>query len=207
MGTSPNISAVLWDLGGVIRRTEDTSHREKWGERFQLGPWGLEKLVFSNDVSQKASAGGATVEDIWTYVQNELNLADEEMDGFKRDFFAGDEVDYSLVAFIRKIKEKLKSGMITNAWPGMRRFIEDVWEIGDAFDEIIVSAEVKLVKPDPRIYQMALDALGVPAQEAIFVDDFKENIQGAEDVGMIGLHFQKVDEVMERLQELLAIDV
>jgi putative hydrolase of the HAD superfamily len=159
MGSSPVITAVLWDLGGVILRTENTSHREKWGKRFYLGPWGLEKLVFGNKVSQKASAGSATVDDIWDHVQLELELHDEEMAEFKRDFFRGDEIDSSLVEFIRNIREHVKSGMITNAWPRTRHFIENVWEIGNAFDEIIVSAEVNLLKPDPKIYKMALGLL------------------------------------------------
>jgi hypothetical protein len=109
MGSSPVITAVLWDLGGVILRTEDTSHREKWEVRFDLGPWGVEKLVFRNEVSQDASVGAATVDDIWVHVQQKLELDDEEMAEFKRNFFKGDEIDYSLVDFIRKIKGQSKT--------------------------------------------------------------------------------------------------
>jgi epoxide hydrolase-like predicted phosphatase len=206
MGNSPAISAVLWDLGGVLLRTEDTSHREKWEQRFDLEPWGLEKLVFGNEVSRKASAGAASKGDIWDYVQIQLGLLDEEMDDFKREFFRGDEIDQELITFIRDLKQKLKSGMITNAWPGMRHYIEDVWKIGDAFDQIIVSAEVKMVKPDPGIYQLALDHLDVEPQASVFIDDFIENIQGAEDVGMIGIHFQSTDDVMTKLGDLLGIE-
>ena len=203
MKSHPAITAILWDLGGVILRTEDTSRREKWEQRFDLEPWGLEKLVFRNEISRKASAGVATVEDIWDYVQHKLGLPDEEMDDFKRDFFSGDKIDQELVAFIRKIKNSVKSGMITNAWPGMRKYIEQVWKFADAFDQIIVSAEVNLIKPDPRIYQLALDQLDVAPHGAVFVDDFIENIHGAEDVGMIGIHFQSTDEVVTKLGDLL----
>jgi epoxide hydrolase-like predicted phosphatase len=206
MASVPVISAVIWDLGGVILRTEDTSPREKWEERFGLGPWGLEKLVFANEVSREASVGGATVDDIWERVQQELKLHDEEMDGFKKDFFSGDEIDFSLVDFIRDLKRQVKSGMITNAWPRTRHFIENVWEIADAFDEIIVSAEVNLVKPDPRIYQMALDQLKVKPEEAVFIDDFKENIRGAEEVGMVGIHFRDADEVVKQLRAMLELE-
>jgi putative hydrolase of the HAD superfamily len=128
------------------------------------------------------------------------------MDDFKREFFRGDEIDQELITFIRDLKQKLKSGMITNAWPGMRHYIEDVWKIGDAFDQIIVSAEVKMVKPDPGIYQLALDQLDVEPQASVFIDDFIENIQGAEDVGMIGIHFQSTDDVMTKLGDLLGIE-
>lgn len=206
MGSSPPISAVLWDLGGVILRTEDTSHREKWEQRFDIEPWGLEKLVFGNEISRKASAGAATRGDIWDYVQSQLGLPDEEMADFKRDFFTGDEIDQELVTFIRDIKQRVKSGMITNAWPGMRHYIEEVWEIADAFDQIIVSAEVNLTKPDPRIYQLALEQLDVEPHGAIFIDDFIENIHGAEDLGMIGIHFLSSEDVMMKLGDLLSLE-
>ncbi len=206
MATTPQIAAVIWDLGGVILKTEDTSHREKWEKRFDLEPWGLEKLVFGNPISQSASKGNASIEDIWDYVQSKLGMEDEEMDAFRKDFFAGDEVDLELMAFIRQIKTKFKSGMITNAWPGMRHFIEQEWDIADAFEDIVVSAEIHLVKPDPEIYELALDQLKVPAQEAVFIDDFIENIEGAENVGMTGIHFRSTAEVMEKLRAMLKVD-
>ena len=206
MATTPQIAAVIWDLGGVILKTEDTSHREKREKRFDLEPWGLEKLVFGNPISQSASKGNASIEDIWDYVQSKLGMEDEEMYAFRKDFFAGDEVDLELMAFIRQIKTKFKSGMITNAWPGMRHFIEQEWDIADAFEDIVVSAEIHLVKPDPEIYELALDQLKVPAQEAVFIDDFIENIEGAENVGMTGIHFRSTAEVMEKLRAMLKVD-
>ncbi len=206
MATTPQIAAVIWDLGGVILKTEDTSHREKWEKRFDLESWGLEKLVVGNPISQSASKGNASIEDIWDYVQSKLGMEDEEMYAFRKDFFAGDEVDLELMAFIRQIKTKFKSGMITNAWPGMRHFIEQEWDIADAFEDIVVSAEIHLVKPDPEIYELALDQLKVPAQEAVFIDDFIENIEGAENVGMTGIHFRSTAEVMEKLRAMLKVD-
>jgi epoxide hydrolase-like predicted phosphatase len=206
MATTQQISAVIWDLGGVIIKTEDTSHREKWEKRFDLESWGLEKLVFGNPISRKASQGNASIEDIWDYVQSNLGMEDEEMDAFRKDFFAGDKVDLKLMAFIRQIKTRFKSGMITNAWPGMRRLIEQEWDIADAFEEIVVSAEVHLVKPDPKIYEIALRQLKVPAQKAVFIDDFIENIEGAENVGMTGIHFRSTAEVIEKLRVMLEFD-
>jgi epoxide hydrolase-like predicted phosphatase len=206
MKPKTDIAAVLWDLGGVILKTEDTSHREVWEKRFDLEPWGLEKLVFGNKVSRQASGGEASVDDIWEYVQDQLGLVDEDMAGFKKDFFAGDEIDQDLMDFIRSIKKNMKSGMITNAWPGMRHYIEEVWNIADAFDVIVVSAEVNLVKPHPEIFNLALEQLELDPEETIFIDDFIENVQGAEAIGMTGIHFVSTDDVVANLRGLLNID-
>ena len=206
MGPKTDIAAVLWDLGGVILKTTDTSHREAWEKQFDLEPWGLEKLVFGNKVSRQASGGEASVDEIWKYVQDQLELVDEDMADFKKDFFAGDEIDQDLMNFIRSIKKIMKSGMITNAWPGMRHYIEDVWNIANAFDVIVVSAEVKLVKPHPEIYNLALEQLELNPEETIFIDDFIENVQGAEAIGMTGIHFVSTDDVVAKLRGLLKID-
>ncbi len=206
MGPKTDIAAVLWDLGGVILKTTDTSHRDAWEKQFDLEPWGLEKLVFGNKVSRQASGGEASVDEIWKYVQDQLELVDEDMADFKKDFFAGDEIDQDLMNFIRGIKKNMKSGMITNAWPGMRHYIEDVWNIANAFDVIVVSAEVNLVKPHPEIYNLALEQLELNPEETIFIDDFIENVQGAEAIGMTGIHFVSTDDVVAKLRGLLNID-
>jgi putative hydrolase of the HAD superfamily len=75
--------------------------------------------------------------------------------------------------------------------------------VAEAFDHIVVSAEVGLIKPDPRIYRLALDGLGVSSEEAVFVDDMAENITGAEAVGMRGVRFLNPDQAMADVWQLL----
>lgn len=58
------------------------------------------------------------------------------------------------------------------------------------FRDIVVSGVEKLSKPDPAIYRLALDRFGVRAEEAFFIDDRIDNIEGARGVGMIGHHFR-----------------
>jgi putative hydrolase of the HAD superfamily len=69
-----------------------------------------------------------------------------------------------------------------------------------------VSAEVNLLKPDPKIYKMALGLLDVEPQESVFIDDFEENVRGAEDVGMVGIHFRDADEVVNQLRDMLELE-
>jgi HAD superfamily hydrolase (TIGR01509 family) len=57
------------------------------------------------------------------------------------------------------------------------------------FDVVIVSCEVGVSKPDPAIFRICLERLGVPAAGALFVDDRVENLRGAESVGLPTYHF------------------
>jgi putative hydrolase of the HAD superfamily len=108
-----------------------------------------------------------------------------------------------LIRFIRARKTETKMGLLSNGWPSTRSFIDERWHIADIFDDMVISAEVGLAKPDQRIYQLALDRLGVEAEQTIFIDDFDENIQGARDLGIHGIHFQNPQIVMEELKDLL----
>jgi epoxide hydrolase-like predicted phosphatase len=203
MGKQNQFRALVWDLGGVILRTEDLSFRERWERRFGLEPWGLEKLIFRSKMSKLASIGKASTEDIWNSVQEKLGLTNSELEQLRVDFFAGDRIDEELLAFIRRLKGQVKIGMITNAWPDIRPWMEEQAGIADAFDHIVISSEVGMVKPQKEIYWLSLSGLDVAAEEALFIDDFVENIEGAEAVGMHAIHFQDPVETMQTIQECL----
>jgi putative hydrolase of the HAD superfamily len=197
------IRAVLWDMGGVILRTEDSSGRRRWEQRLGLAPGELAKIVFDGEGSRKAVVGRGTEDDIWTWVLGRLGLPESERHALAADFFSGDRMDQRLVGFIRSLRPRVKTGMITNAWPNVRNYLENEWHVADAFDRIVISAEVGLIKPDPRIYRMALEGLGVLPGEAVFVDDMPENITGAEAVGMHGIRFLTPDQAISEVRDLL----
>jgi len=69
------------------------------------------------------------------------------------------------------------------------------------FRDIVVSGEVKLLKPDPAIYFLALDRFGLRPDEALFVDDRKINVEGAEAVGMHGHLFTDAGDLRRRLEK------
>ncbi len=60
----------------------------------------------------------------------------------------------------------------------------------DWFDDIVVSGEVKLAKPDPRIYQLLLARIDRPADECIFIDDSATNTAVARELGFTAIHFE-----------------
>ena len=71
-------------------------------------------------------------------------------------------------------------------------------------DDALVSSHEKLTKPDPAIYERLLEKFDLKAEETVFIDDRKENIAGAESVGIKGILFTSFDEVNAKLQNLLS---
>lgn len=196
------IKAVFFDLGGVILRTEFQAPREHLAERLGMEYEDLVKLVFDSPSSVRASHGEISDVDHWKEVIKRLKRPSEEMQAIRDAFFAGDVVDREIVDTLRSLRKDYFVGLISNAWPDLRDFIASK-KFEDAFDHMVISGEVGVMKPDPRIYQIALEQAGAEAQEAVFVDDFYENIEGCRAVGMHGIHFRDPQQAMAELRNLL----
>jgi epoxide hydrolase-like predicted phosphatase len=196
------IKAVFFDLGGVIVRTEYQAPRQRLAEQFGMDYEDIEKVVFGGGSAARASVGEISEEEHWQNVMNALKLPASETERVKGEFFGGDVVDRSLVNFLRSLKPKYKTGLISNAWNGLRAYIARE-EFADAFDVIIVSAEVGAAKPSEKIYQIALGQLQVEPNEAVFVDDFIENIEACEKLGMRGIHFTDAESAIKQLKAML----
>jgi len=195
--------AVIWDFGGVIVRTHDQRGRAQWEKKLGLPANKLSEWVFEGEMGRKASLGQATTDEVWNWVIEQLELPPETRVELERDFWKGDRLDEALVAFIRDLRPTYKTGLLSNAWPDLRKALENVWNVADAFDEIVISAEVGFVKPDARIYHQMLDRLNVPPERAIFVDDFPENIAGAHAVGMQAVRFKNPKQALRDLRAVL----
>jgi len=77
--------------------------------------------------------------------------------------------------------------------------------VDDLFDAVVDSCHAGVRKPDPRIYRLALDAVDVDAEAAVFVDDHPANVAAAEALGMHGIVVGRDRlEAFDRLEELLA---
>jgi HAD superfamily hydrolase (TIGR01509 family) len=93
--------------------------------------------------------------------------------------------------------------LLSNAWNGARDYLTRKFGFLDIFDISVFSAEVLMAKPDPQFYQWMLDALQVDPGETIFVDDFIENIQAAQELGFKTVHFTQTSQAIEEIKDIL----
>jgi epoxide hydrolase-like predicted phosphatase len=197
-----SIRAVFFDLGGVIVRTEFQAPRQRLAERFGMDYEDIDKIVFGSPTAARASVGEITEEEHWLQVMKILKLPAAEARSVQKEFFAGDVIDRGLLEYLRSLKPGYKVGAISNAWSGLRQYMERE-KFADVFDAIVISAEVGAAKPEPKIYQYALDQLGVRPDEAVFVDDVIENVEASEKLGMQGIHFRDPESVIRQLNSML----
>ena len=211
------IEAILWDFGGVIT----SSPFEAFSAYEQRN--GLPK-DFIRGIN-------ATNPDTNAWAQFESNQIDA--DTFDRLFaeealaaghsVAGKEVLALLsgsirprmVAVLNACKRHYKIGCITNnvksgAGPGMARSSEkanQIAEIMALFDHVVESSELGIRKPDPRIYQIACEALGVAPENCVFLDDLGINLKPAKAQGMATIKVLNESQACDDLQKLTGIEL
>ncbi|MGE5251410.1 MAG: HAD family hydrolase [Bacteroidota bacterium] len=194
--------AVFFDLGGVIVRTEYQAPRQHLAERLGTEYEDLVRAVFGSETARQASLGKISEAQHWDFVARRFGRPPSEAQALRGEFYGGDIVDHELIEFIRSLRPRFKTGVISNAFSGLRQYMIDN-KFEDAFDRIIISAEVGAMKPEPGIFQIALESSGVPAEAAVFVDDFPENLEGARTVGMATVHFRDPAKAVAEIEALL----
>jgi glucose-1-phosphatase len=198
------IRAVFFDFGGVILRTEYQAPRQHLAERFRMDYDDIDKVVFGSDSARRASIGEITEDAHWAEVMQRMKLPLSEKRSFSDQFFGGDVIDRDLVNYLRSLRGKVHTGLISNAWSGLRDFITKE-KLIDLFDTVIISAEVGVVKPGAKIYQTALTQAKVAADQAVFVDDMAVNIEACEKIGMKGVLFREPQAAMFQLDRFLKL--
>ncbi len=197
------IRTILFDFGGVLLRTEDHQPRQKLAAQYGLEEDDLIDLVFGSPSALRASVGEMTAEQHWREVAAAIGASIDQIPYLKQQFFAGDRLDEALVEVIRSYRKTHQVGLLSNAWDDLREFLGNHLRILDIFDEVIISAEVGLIKPDRRIYELAAQKFNVSLSETVFIDDLLVNVQAAQEAGMNSFQFRSTIQTINDLQRLL----
>jgi epoxide hydrolase-like predicted phosphatase len=183
------IQALIFDVGGVLIRTDDPTPRRRAEQRHGLGPGRAEFLVFNSEMGRQAQHGLISSGELWAWVQAQLGADDATMAAFRRDFFGGDHLNATDVTLIRRLHGAYQTAIISNAMDDLNEVVTAHYPMADAFDLIVGSAYEGIMKPDARIFGRTLARLGRQPAEAVFVDDFMHNVDGARAVGMHAIHY------------------
>ena len=185
------IEAVIWDFGGVlttspfeafmryemerglpadiIRRTNAENHLENAWAKFERAE--IDAAAFDELFAAESRALGAEIRgrDVLPLLSGDLRP--------------------EMVEALRRVKQSFKTGCITNNLPanaigsktGRSLYVAEVMAL---FDHVIESAKIGLRKPDPRIYTMMTDKLGVDPKRCVYLDDLGVNLKPAREMGM-----------------------
>jgi epoxide hydrolase-like predicted phosphatase len=211
--SGPPIEAIVSDFGGVLTTPLfdaflhfQESHgvpletlgvvMQRIADRDGENPlYGLERGEMTQDQFNSLLADGLRAE-----LGREV-----DMGGFVETWFGGLETNHVFVDWLRDARERrgLRLALLTNnvrEWEARWRAMLPVDEL---FETVVDSAFVGMRKPDPAIYELTLDRLGLPAAACAFVDDFEHNCAAAAKLGMHAVVFRDAEQAISELEALL----
>ena len=195
--------AVLFDFGGVFMKTVNYRPRRLWDERLGLPHGSVEQIVHGSPSWRAVQTGQLDVESYWADVGKQLGLDADDVYQLASDFFSGDQLDLDLVEYSRSLRQRGYSvALLSNDSPTLTDKLRTL-RISDLFDPTVISAQIGVMKPDAKAFQAALERLGRPATEVIFVDDLEANVDGARKLGIHAIHYTTTPALQAALENKL----
>jgi putative hydrolase of the HAD superfamily len=198
------IKAVILDYGEVLCYPPTAEEMGRMAAPFGMDPVPFRKL-WDRDRLQY-DRGDLSPEAYWSGVAKDTGaqLTPERVAQLRQwDLEMWGHDNPTMVAWLRQMHSSgVKTGLLSNMPHEMVRYVRQKFAWLDQFDHLTFSAEVSLIKPDAAIYEHSLRGVGVPASEALFVDDKEPNVQGARAVGIRAIRFRSVEQLTGDLKEL-----
>lgn len=203
------LRAAIFDIGGVLTTSPVVAIRD-WAyatgvDYAVLGPM----LNLPDGAWARYERSVLSEAEFCRAIEDEGRAHGIEVTGkeLQRVAFGGQHVRDEMVAVVRHLRGRVPIGCITN---NVRR--EDsrprgLIDLHSLFDVVVESAVVGLRKPDPRIYQMACEGLGVEVHEAVFLDDMGTNLKGARAIGMATIKVDHTHSAIEELEAALGLSL
>lgn len=130
---------------------------------------------------------------------------DVSLDGFGARLMGALEPNEPLFAYYRALRERgLRLALCTNNVREWEPYWRTKLPVDEVFDVVVDSGFVGMRKPEPGIYELTLQRLGLAAQECAFVDDLEINVQAAREHGMRGIVYRDAEQAIAELDALLA---
>ena len=161
------IRAVVFDIGGVLEITPDLGVHRLWETRLGLAAGEMGERMA--DVWRGGSLGTITLKDVHQAMRDRLGLDEQQLAACMADVWREylGSANTELIGYARRLRPRYRTGIISNSFVGAREREQSAYRFEDLVDEIVYSHEVGMSKPDPRIYALACERLGVRPSEMI----------------------------------------
>jgi epoxide hydrolase-like predicted phosphatase len=212
------IKAVVSDIGGVFELEplgRDPTARfpemiADWEMRLQLPPGELharrKEMNRYFDASGKDGELGTLSQAQWQAgLRQFIGMTPAQLEAFVEDFwniYLGDP-NPELGAYFSVLRPRYRTALLSNSFDGAREREQDRYHFAEMVDFNIYSHEVGLAKPDPRIYALTSQRVGVQPQEIVFLDDAERNVAAAAAYGFHAILYQNNAQAIAEIDRCL----
>jgi len=199
---SPNLKAVIFDYGEVLCHPPTRAESARLAGFFGVG---LDRFPALWDRNRGPfDRGDLTAEAYWTMLAADAGTvigSDQLREVCELDMAMWSNINSSMVEWAQQLRSSgMKVGVLSNMHPDMVAHCRKQFAWIEDFDFVTFSGEVRLIKPDPAIYQHTLRGLSVKAPEALFLDDREVNIKAARALGLSAIQVRSIEQLRSDLE-------
>ena len=201
---------MIVDFGGVLYFPPDLQSLQRWQKFLGLKNDGPLNEFFAatpgeSDYARKVFTGEISEAEVWKKLGSHWRISPWLLRYVRKRSFSKRRFNQPVANYIQSLRPRFQTAILSNAGDQDRQIFNEAYCIEDLVDTVIISAEVGLAKPDPRIYLLALERLGVQPEEAIFVDDLQVNIEAARRLGIRAIQFQSNEQFFKEIKGITGI--
>ncbi len=193
--------AIVFDFGGVMTKEPNRQAVVEFlCKSFELSAQEFEAV---NQEKRKAAKTGKRDQDFWMEYAKEKNifLPKEWEDSFNHVMKDAIGVNHEMYDLVLKLKEKdISIALLSNIDDRLARIIRE-FNLYTPFQPCLLSCEIGMEKPDPKIYEFLLQKMELPSTKIIFVDDRAENIEAAQKLGFDAILFTSQNQLQKELKK------
>lgn len=195
-----NIEAVIFDLGRVLIHI-DLEPMQKMLISSGASNDGEETAgkVRESGLIPQLNSGKISFEQFYQSVCSRYGF-DWPLDLFRRAWCSIFYPNPEMEALVHELNGRIPLGLLSDTDLTHWTYIRQNYPIVGVFKKPTLCFQVGVCKPDPKIYQIAAQSVGMPAQRCLFIDDLPGNVEGARQAGMSAVQFQNADQVRQELK-------
>ncbi|MGM5483006.1 MAG: HAD family hydrolase [Nanobdellota archaeon] len=191
------MKCIIFDWGGVCTKSHLISNFSREIEK-RLGV--VSNIVYDTflDNNKKFMLGKISSDEFWKSFSSITGISVKEA---KNLFIETQNVNPDAIDYIAEIKASYSTALLTNNYYDLLENIKENYS--DYFDFIFSSNELNMKKPEAQIYEKALSVMGYKAKECVFIDDKKENLKSARELGITAIKFEDLGKLKNDLSLIL----
>lgn len=186
------IRAIIFDFFDVFR----TDGYNRW-----LKQHGYEREDALLEVSEKHDRGDYSDKEFFKAI---ADASGETAEQVEEELEADNELNESLVDYVGTLQGRYKLALLSNSASGYLRNELAKYDLEKYFDEIVISSEVGLIKPEPAVFEHIMQKLNVEPDECIFTDDNPKHTDAASKLGIHSIVYESVSELKQEIEKIVA---
>jgi len=201
------INTIFFDFGGVIYKTPDPRQVTRWKKLlgFSDNPEIVDMLANPNEsqLVQQICLGEIPEDHVWAMMAEKWHINPALIQRFRRTMFSKRQLNRPIFRLMAELNQSAKVAILSNAGDQTRVLMEDILHLDSVVEEIIISAEEGVIKPDPKIFQIAMERMHSVPEQSLLLDDYEVNVQAAREFGMKAVHFISNEQAISMIREML----